>query len=73
MDDENRQIESVRNDNSLTLEQKQQKVLGIRQAGSPKIKAILTPEQLQKLAIIQQRMRQQQGGNEGPSQGQPQR
>ncbi|MBV9182202.1 MAG: hypothetical protein JO356_12905 [Acidobacteria bacterium] len=72
VDDENRQIESVRNDNSLTLEQKQQKVLGIRQMGSPKIKAILTPEQLQKLAAIQQRMRQQQGGNETPSQPAPQ-
>src|SRR5215470_907775 len=56
VDDENRQIESVRNDNSLSLEQKQQKVLAIRQAGSPKIKAILTPEQLEKLAAIQQRM-----------------
>ena len=68
VDEENRQIESVRSDNSLTMDQKQQKVLGIRQAGSPKIKAILTPEQLQKLAAIQQRMRQQQGGGEAPSQ-----
>ena len=73
VDDENRQIESVRNDNSLSLEQKQQKVLAIRQAGSPKIKAILTPEQLEKLAAIQQRMRQQQGGNGSPSQAPPQR
>ena len=73
VDDENRQIESVRNDNSLNLEQKQQKVLAIRQAGSPKIKAILTPEQLEKLAAIQQRMRQQEGGNASPSQAPPQR
>lgn len=73
VDDENRQIETLRNDNSLSLEQKQQKVLAIRQSGSPKIKAILTPEQLQKLAAIQQRMRQQQGGNENSPQGQPQR
>jgi hypothetical protein len=62
VDDENKQIEAVRNDNSLSLEQKQQKALAIRQAGSPKIKAILTPEQLEKLTAIQQRMRQQQGG-----------
>jgi Spy/CpxP family protein refolding chaperone len=73
VDDENRQIESVRNDNSLSLEQKQQKALAIRQTGSPKIKAILTPEQLEKLAAIQQRMRQQQGGSASPSQAPPQR
>jgi hypothetical protein len=73
VDDENRQIETVRSDNSLTIEQKQQKALAIRQAGSPKIKAILTPEQLQKLATIQQRMRQQQGGSEAPTQAPPQR
>jgi Spy/CpxP family protein refolding chaperone len=73
VDDENRQIESVRNDNSLGLEQKQQKALAIRQAASPKIKAILTPEQIEKLAAIQQRMRQQQGGSASPSQAPPQR
>ena len=61
VDDENKQISTVRDDNSMTLEQKQQKVLAIRQAGTPKIKAVLTPDQLQKLAAIQQRMREQQG------------
>lgn len=61
VDDENKQISAVRDDNSMTLEQKQQKVLAIRQAGTPRIKAILTPDQLQKLAAIQQRMREQQG------------
>ena len=67
VDDENKQIASVREDGSMNLEQKQQKVLQIRQAGTPKIKAILTPEQLQKLAAIQQRMRDQQNG-QGPAQ-----
>jgi Spy/CpxP family protein refolding chaperone len=70
VDDENRQISAVRDDNSMSLEQKQQKVMEIRQAGSPKIKAILTPEQLQKLAAIQQRMRQEQN-NQGTGQSQP--
>ena len=60
VDDENKQISAVRDDNSISLEQKQQKALGIRQAATPKIKAVLTPDQLQKLAAIQQRMRQQQ-------------
>jgi Spy/CpxP family protein refolding chaperone len=63
VDDENKQIAAVRDDNSLSLEQKQRKVLQIRQEGTPKIKAVLTPEQLQKLAVIQQRMRDQQQGN----------
>jgi Spy/CpxP family protein refolding chaperone len=70
VDDENKQISAVRDDNSMSLEQKQQKVMGIRQAGTPKIKAILTPEQLQKLAVIQQRMREQNGG-QGTSPTQP--
>jgi len=72
VDDENRQIGTVRNDNSMSMQQKQQKVMQIRQAGTPKIKAILTPEQLQKLAAIQQKMRDQQTGNQGTSQPQPQ-
>lgn len=78
VDDENKQIGAVRDDSSMSLEQKQQKVMQIRQAGTPKIKAILTPEQLQKLAAIQERMRQQnseggsQTGNQGTTQSQPQ-
>ena len=78
VDDENKQIGAVRDDNSMSLQQKQQKVVQIRQAGTPKIKAILTPDQLQKLAAIQERMRQQnseggsQNGNQGTPQSQPQ-
>jgi hypothetical protein len=68
VDDENKQISAVRDDNSMSLEQKQQKVLAIRQAGTPRIKAILTPDQLQKLAAIQQRMRDQQGAQQAPTQ-----
>jgi Spy/CpxP family protein refolding chaperone len=67
VDDENKQIDAVRQDNSLSMEQKQEKVMQIRQAGSPRIKAILTPEQLQKLAEIQQRMREQQGAGQSPA------
>lgn len=71
VDDENKQISAVRDDSSMSMEQKQQKVLAIRQAGTPKIKAILTPDQLQKLAAIQQRMREQNGqGASTPSQQQ---
>jgi Spy/CpxP family protein refolding chaperone len=65
VDDENKQISTVRNDTSMSMEQKQQKVMQIRQEGAPRIKAILTPDQLQKLAAIQQRMRDQQQGGAG--------
>jgi periplasmic protein CpxP/Spy len=60
VDDENKQIVAVRDDGSLSMDQKIQKARSIRQAGAPKIKAVLTPEQLQKLSAIQDRARQQQ-------------
>ena len=74
VDDENKQISAVRDDNSISMEQKQQKALAIRQTATPKIKAVLTPEQLQKLAAIQQKMRTQQGTpqNSAPSTPNPQ-
>jgi Spy/CpxP family protein refolding chaperone len=59
--DENQQMEALRNDNSMSQSQKIDKANQIRAQASPKIKAILTPEQLQKLAQLQQdRARQQQ-------------
>ena len=59
--DENQQMEALRNDNSMSQTQKIDKANQIRAQASPKIKAILTPEQLQKLAQLQQdRARQQQ-------------
>ena len=59
--DENQQMEALRNDTSLSQSQKIDKANQIRAQASPKIKAILTPEQLQKLAQLQQdRARQQQ-------------
>jgi len=68
-----KQINAVRDDQSLSMEQKQAKVDQIRQAGFPKIQAILTPEQRQKLAQMQQeRVRQQQSGSPSNSQQPPQ-
>ncbi len=73
--DENQQMEALRNDNSLTQEQKIDKANQVRAQASPKIKAILTPEQLQKLAQMQQeRVRQQQQESQPaapPSNSQP--
>jgi periplasmic protein CpxP/Spy len=58
--DETQQMDAARNDPSLTPDQKAEKISQIRQTASPKIKAVLTPEQLQKLAQMQERARQQQ-------------
>lgn len=73
--DENQQMEAVRNDNSMSQAQKIDKANQIRAQASPKIKAVLTPEQLQKLAQMQQdRVRQQQQESQPatpPSNSQP--
>jgi periplasmic protein CpxP/Spy len=58
--EETQQMDAARNDPSLTPDQKAEKISQIRQTASPKIKAVLTPEQLQKLAQMQERARQQQ-------------
>lgn len=70
--DENQQMEAVRNDSSLSTEQKVAKANQIRENASPKIRAVLTPEQLQKLAELQKARQQEQGGSSqqnGPSNG----
>ena len=53
------QIDAVRTENSLTMEQKQAKVAQIKRDHFPKIEAILTPEQRKKLADMQEKARQQ--------------
>jgi Spy/CpxP family protein refolding chaperone len=69
--DENQQLNAVQNDASLTPEQKNAKANEIRQTATPKIKAILTPEQLQKLAQLQQeKLKEQQGNQGGPTNSQ---
>ncbi len=59
LQEENQQMEAVRNDSSMTQEQKVAKANEIRQTASPKIRAVLTPEQLQKLSDIQKAKQQQ--------------
>lgn len=64
------QIETVRNDQSMTMDQKVAKVRQIKQTEFPKIQAVLTPEQQKKLADMQERARQQsQQGSGQPNQG----
>ena len=64
--DESQQMEAVRNDTSLSQDQKIAKANAIREAASPKIKAVLTPEQLQRLADLQQKNRQNPPAQEQP-------
>jgi|GraSoiStandDraft_43_1057313.scaffolds.fasta_scaffold72400_3 Spy/CpxP family protein refolding chaperone len=69
--DEMAQIDAVRNDTTMSMDQKQAKVQQIKQTSFPKIQAVLTPEQQKKLADLQQRARQQQqgaGASQSPSQ-----
>ena len=58
--EENQQMDAVRNDSTLTQDQKIAKANEIRHTAGPKIRAVLTPEQLQKLADLQQKAKQQQ-------------
>jgi Spy/CpxP family protein refolding chaperone len=62
------QIQAVRNDNSLTMDQKVAKVRQIKQTEFPRIQAVLTPEQQKKLSDMQERARQQQGAGQPGSQ-----
>ena len=72
LQEEMSQIMAARNDTSLTTEQKRAKIEQIRQTEFPKIEAILTPEQRQKLADMQQKARQQQGmGQSGAPESRP--
>jgi len=64
--DETQQMDAARNDATLSPDQKAEKISQIRQAASPKIKAVLTPAQLQKLAEMQ-KARQQQQQNSAPA------
>ena len=70
--EENQQMEALRSDTTMTQEQKIAKANQIRADASPKIKAILTPEQIQKLSQLQEeRARQQQQQSPPPQQSAP--
>ena len=69
--EENQQMEALRNDTTMTQDQKIQKANQIRADASPKIKAILTSEQLPKLAELQQERARQQQQQQQQQQSQP--
>jgi Spy/CpxP family protein refolding chaperone len=47
-------VQAIKNDNSLSKMQKMQQLRAIHQQTDPQMKAILTPEQYQKLKAIRQ-------------------
>jgi periplasmic protein CpxP/Spy len=52
--DEAPKVQAIKNSNSLTRMQKAQQIRAIHQQTDPQMKAILTPEQYQKLQAIRQ-------------------
>src|SRR5436190_24261599 len=52
--DEGPKVEAIKNDNSLSKVQKIQQIRAIHQQTDPQMKAILSPEQYQKLKTIRQ-------------------
>jgi len=52
--DEAPKVEAIKNDNSISKIQKIQQLRAIHQQTDPQMKAILTPEQYQKLKVIRQ-------------------
>ena len=52
--DEGPKVQAIRNDNSLSKMQKIQQIKAIHQQTDPQMKAILSPEQYQKLQAIRQ-------------------
>lgn len=52
--DEGEQLDTVRLDEHITLDQRRAKSVAIREAFNPKIEAVLTPEQLEKWKKMQQ-------------------
>jgi Spy/CpxP family protein refolding chaperone len=59
-------IKAVEQDNALSMEQKQSKISGIREASSKKIDATLTPEQQAKSAKLKENAKQQRNKKPAP-------
>jgi len=67
-EDEAKQIEAVRNDTSLAKPDKLAKVKQIHQSFEPKVDAILTPEQQEKMKQIRQQAREKARESKAPPQ-----
>lgn len=71
LQDEQKQMESVRSDSSLSREDRRAKMMQIHQNSSSQIKGVLNPDQAKKYDEMEQNMRQRHehgGGGAPPSQ-----
>jgi len=66
MEDTRSKMKAVHEDSTLTPDQKRAKAKEIREANREKIKALLTPEQQQKLEQMKKERGPGQGQQEGP-------
>lgn len=62
-------IEAIRNDQSLSREQRREKMMELRKANEPQVEAILTPEQQAKWKENREKMRAQMGNRGGGKEG----
>ena len=67
LEDEMKQMQAVRDDSSLSREQRRDKMMQIHQSTKPQVEAVLTPEQKDKLNKMheerEQRWKNRKGGN----------
>ena len=71
--DESRQMKAVRDDTSLTADQKHDKMKQIKASTRPQIEAILTPEQRQKFAQIREEGKERGAEKKGTGQDESQK
>jgi periplasmic protein CpxP/Spy len=64
-----KQMRAVGEDASLTQEQKREKIKQIHEASRPQVQAILTPEQQQKFAQMQEEAKERRGEKKDKGQG----
>ena len=62
---QHQQVQAIRNDSSLTQQQKQEKIRTLRQSSMSQMQGILTPEQQQQMQQWQQNRRGRRGHGPG--------
>jgi len=72
LEDEGKQMKAVREDSSLSQEQKHDKMRQIHEAAHSQINELLTPEQQQKFAQLKEQHKEHHEGNKPDESKQPQ-
>lgn len=61
-------MQAIKNDQSLTKEQKRERMRAVMEAGRPEVESILTPAQIEKMKQLRQEKRLQNSKKDGPDQ-----